>query len=165
MAQHNPLILTDPGIKISIDGTVVGLTELACDASHVEIAPDTATTTVDTFCGSRDYPGITKWSLVLTLVQSFDADATEETLSAAVDLGTDVAFELIPYKSQAVSATNPSWTGTVRPAPYSPINGDAGDVSTVDLEWAVTSGPVKSITPGAAATAATQAKEKAKAAA
>jgi hypothetical protein len=153
MAQHTPLILTDPGIKISTTADVADLTELACDASHVELTPDTAITTVDTFCGSRDYPGITKWSLVATLVQSFDTDATEEVLSAAVALGTDVPFELVPYKSQPVSASNPSWSGTVRPAPYSPINGDAGDVSTVDLEWAVTSGPFKSIVPGGAAAA------------
>ena len=48
-----------------------------------------------------------------------------------------------------MSATNPKWTGTVQPAPYSPINGDAGDVSTVELEWAVIDGPTKGITPTA----------------
>ena len=153
MPQHTPLILTDPSIKISTTGDVAGLTELACDASHVELTPDTSTTTVDTFCGSRDYPGVTKWTLNVTLVQSFDPEATEEVLSAAVELGTDVAFELIPYKSLPVSATNPSWTGMVRPAPYAPINGDAGDVSTVEIEWAVTTGPTKSVTPESTTTA------------
>ena len=147
MTQHNPLILTDPSIKISKTGDETGLTELACDASHVELTPDTTTTTVDTFCGSRDYPGVTKWTLNMTLVQSFDPDATEEVLSAAVELGTDVPFEIIPVKSLPVSATNPSWTGMVRPAPYAPINGDAGDVSNVEIEWAVTVGPTKSVTP------------------
>jgi SAP domain len=151
MATHLPLILIDPSIKISKTDLDTGLTELACDSSHVEISPDTAVTTVDTFCGSTDYPGITKWALVVTLIQSFDTDATEEVLSAAVATGQPVPFEVIPYKGQAVSATNPRWSGKVQPAPYPPINGDAGDVSTIDLEWAIVEGPTKSITVTAAA--------------
>lgn len=150
MAVHLPLILDDPSIKISKTVDVTGLTELACDASHVEISPDTAVTTVDTFCGSTDYPGITKWSLVLTLIQSFDTDATEEVLAAAVAVGAAVPFEIIPYKSVAVSAANPKWTGVTMPAPYSPINGDAGEASTIELEWAIIGAPVKGITPVAA---------------
>jgi hypothetical protein len=148
MAVHKPLILTDPSIKIGTDELDTSLVELACDASHIELTPDTEITTVDTFCGSTDYPGITKWSLVATLVQSFDPEATEEVLSAAVESGGPVPFEIIPYKSQPISETNPAWRGTVQPAPYSPINGDAGDVSTVDLEWAVLDGPNKSVAPG-----------------
>ena len=147
MAVHAPLILTDPSIKISKTALTTGLTELACDASHVELSPDTEVTTVDTFCGSTDYPGTTKWSLIITLYQSFDVGATEEVLSAALATGVSVPFEIIGYKTPPVSATNPKWTGFVRPAPYSPINGDAGDASTIDLEWAVTTGPIKGIMP------------------
>jgi hypothetical protein len=48
----------------------------------------------------------------------------------------------------------------VIPQPYSPINGDAGDASSVDLEWAIEGEPTKSITPGAlAAREASQAGE------
>ena len=141
-----PLILTDPSIKISTTAVTSGLKELACAASHVELTPDTEVTTVDTFCGSVDYPGTTKWNLLMTLAQSFDANATEAVLSAAVDLGDDVPFEIIGYGSQPVSPTNPKWTGKVRPRPYAPISGDAGDASTVEIEWAVTEGPVKETT-------------------
>ena len=167
MAVHRPLILTDPSIKISKTALTTGLTELACDASHVELTPETEVTTVDTFCGSTDYPGTTKWSLIMTLVQSFDTGATEEVLSAAVAAGAPVPFELIGYKTPAVSATNPKWTGFVQPAPYSPINGDAGDASTIEIEWAVTTGPVKGISPtlfmeGTEAEATTEATSKSK---
>lgn len=140
-----PLILTDPSIKISTTEATSGLKELACAASHVELTPDTAVTTVDTFCGSIDYPGTTKWNLVATLVQSFDTGATEEVLSAAVELGKAVPFEIVGYGSDPVSAQNPKWEGKVRPRPYSPINGDAGDASTVEIEWAVVEGPTKVI--------------------
>jgi hypothetical protein len=136
-----PLILNDA--SISIDGQ-----PLECVTNHLELSPDTSAVTVTVLCGETDYPGITKWSLVLTLEQSFDAGATEDVLSAAVAGGVPVDFEIIPYKSQPVSATNPSWSGQVVPAPYAPINGDAGAESTIDLEWAVVGEPTKSIVPG-----------------
>jgi hypothetical protein len=140
-----PLILTDAELEISTDGTEVGLTGLACLLSHIEITPDVQVTTVETMCGTRDYPGTVKWSLVASLFQSFDLDATEDVLSAAVALGTPTPFAVTAYKSQPVSATNPRWTGMVIPQPYAPINGDAGDASTIDLEWALEGAPVKEI--------------------
>jgi hypothetical protein len=146
-----PLILDDASLKISDDGTTAGLTELACVATHIELSPDVSVTTVDTFCGSTDYPGVVKWSLIATLVQSFDPAATEEVLSAALALDGPTAFEIVPYRSQPISATNPAWSGEVVPKPYAPINGDAGDASTVELEWSVVGAPAKRITLTAAA--------------
>jgi hypothetical protein len=145
--EPTPLILTNAGLKISTDGTETGLVELACMVNHIELSPDVSVTTLDTMCGSRDYPGTVKWSLVATLYQSFDPQATEDVLSAAVELSSTV-FQVIGYRDQAVSDTNPMWSGTVIPKPYSPINGDAGDASTIDLEWSVEGTPTKSVTPG-----------------
>jgi hypothetical protein len=139
-----PLILTDASIKINSK-------ELACLANHVELSPDTSVTTLDTMCGSRDYPGTVKWSLVATLYQSFDTDATEQVLSDAVDAyktdGTLATYEVLGYKDRPVGPDNPSWTGNVIPKDYAPINGDAGDASTVDLEWSCAEAPTKSTTP------------------
>jgi hypothetical protein len=140
-APPQPLILKDA--SISIDGQ-----PLDCVTNHLELSPDVSQLTIDTLCASTDYPGAVKWSLVLTLLQSFDAGATEEVLSAAVAGGVPVPFEIIPYKSLAVSATNPSFTGMVVPQPYAPINGDAQAESTIDLEWSLVTAPVKSIVPG-----------------
>ena len=144
--EPQPLILTNASIKISSDDTVANLAELACVANHVEISPDVSVTTLDTMCGSRDYPGTVKWALVLTLYQSFDPGATEEILSAAVASGGPVAFEVQGYRDQPTGDTNPKWTGLVIPQPYSPINGDAGDASTVELEWSIVGEPTKAIT-------------------
>jgi SAP domain len=144
-----PLILDDASIKISTDATTTALKELGCSTNHVELSPDTSVTTLDTMCGSVDYPGTTKWSLILTLYQSFDVGAAEEVLSAAVTFKNPVAFEIIGRKTPPVSATNPRWYGLVRPVPYSPISGDAGDASTIEIEWGITSGPTKAITAGA----------------
>lgn len=146
MAEPQPLILNDASLKISTDGTEANLKELACLANHIELSPDVSVTTLDTMCGSRDYPGTVKWALLATLYQSFDTDATEDVLSAAVEGGVPVAYEILGYKSQPVSATNPKWTGLVIPQPYPPINGDAGEASTVELEWSCTAEPTKSET-------------------
>jgi SAP domain len=151
MAIPTPLIMNDASLKISTDATTVNLKELGCSANHIEIAPDTGVTTLDTMSGSVDYPGVTKWSLVATLYQSFDVDAVEQVLSAALASGVPVAWEVVPRKTPPVSATNPAWSGLVRPQPYSPVNGDAGDASTVELEWAITQGPTKRTTPAAVA--------------
>lgn len=136
----NPVILDNASVMI--DGQA-----LDCLVNHVEIAPDTALTTLDTLCGSRDYPGITKWNLVLTLYQSFDAGATEEVLSGAVAGGVPVTFAVLPDKGAPIGPTNPEFTGEVIPRPYSPINGDAGDASSIDLEWSMTGPPAKDVAP------------------
>lgn len=156
MAIPNPLILDDASVKISTDGTETGLVELGCAGNHIELSPDVSVTTLDTFCGSVDYPGTVKWSLVATFYQSFDTDSVEDTLSAAVALGEPTAFEVVGYKSQPISAQNPAWSGMVIPQPYAPINGDAGDASTVEIEWSVVGEPTKSITPPAARSGGTK---------
>lgn len=153
MADPNPLILTDASIKISKTALTTGLTELACVANHIELSPDVSVTTLDTMCGSKDYPGVVKWSLIATLYQSFDPLATEEVLSAALATNGPVPFEVIGYKSRPVAVTNPKWSGLVIPQPYSPINGDAGSASEVALEWGLSGVPVKTV--GVKATGAT----------
>jgi hypothetical protein len=147
MPEPVPLILDNADLLISTDGTPTGLTSLACLLNHIELSPDVSVTTLTTMCGEKDYPGAVKWSLVATLYQSFDPDATEEVLSAAVALGVATPFEILPRRDDPVSATNPSFSGEVIPQPYPPVNGDAGDVSTIEIEWALTGPPTKSITP------------------
>lgn len=153
MSIPMPLILDDASLKIGTDDTPTSLAELACVTNHLELSPDVAVTTLDTMCGSVDYPGVVKWSLVATLYQSLEPGATEDILSQAVEADTAVPFEIVPYKSKPVGPDNPSWSGMVIPQPYSPINGDAGDASTIDLEWSVVGQPTKSETDAATAAA------------
>ena len=108
MPEPVPLILDDVGFKISKTIDEAGLTELECVTNHLELMPETSVTTIDTMCGSKDYPGITKWVLGATLYQSFDTDATDAVLSAALALDAPVPYEVVPRKGQPVSATNPS---------------------------------------------------------
>lgn len=143
--EPQPLILNNASIRIGKTAATLyaDLVELACVANHVEISPDVSTTTLDTMCGSKDYPGTTKWSLIVTLYQSFDPNATEEVLSSALLDGGPVPFAVRGYRSKPVGIDNPEWVGTVIPQPYSPINGDAGDASEVELEWSIDGAPTK----------------------
>lgn len=136
------------------------LTELACWTNHLELTPDVDTTTLDTMCGSVDLPGVVKWALVATLYQSFDADGTEETLSALVEAGDPCVFLMFADRSAPISPTNPAWTGEVIPQPYSPLNGDAGDASEIEIEWSLVGEPTKLTAPPAAA-ATSRTREKA----
>jgi hypothetical protein len=156
-----PLILDNAGLEIAPTEDPTGLAQLACVATHVELAPDTAVTTIDTFCGTTDYPGNVKWTLNATLVQSFDAGATEEILSAAVEYGAPVAYRVVGYRDRPVGPDNPEWTGLVVPQDYAPINGDAGAESTIELAWSCTDAPTKGVAPGGGAQASASSKEKA----
>ena len=151
MPIPKPLILDNADLTIADQS-------LKCVLNHIELNPDVSVVTLTTMCGESDYPGSVKWSLVATLYQSFDVGATEDILSAAVDGGVPVDFLLTPYSDQPISDTNPGWTGQLIPQPYSPINGDAGAESTIDLEWSVVGAPQKIVIPPittAAAAAAT----------
>jgi len=150
VAIPRPLILDNADLQI--DGQT-----LACVLNHLELNPDVAQITLTTMCGEVDYPGTVKWTLVATLYQSFDPAATEEILSAAVDGGVPVQFAITPRRDDPISATNPAWYGDVIPQPYSPINGDAGAESTIDLEWSLVGVPTKTITTIPAPTVAVMA--------
>jgi hypothetical protein len=128
-----PIILDNAGLKIND-------VELACLLSHIEISPDIDTTEIKTMCGSVDYPGTIKWLLKATLYQSYDPAGTYEVLTEAVDGGVPVPFKVIPRRNAAEGPTNPVFTGMVVPQPVAPIMGDAGEASTLDLEWSIVGG-------------------------
>lgn len=129
MAELAPIILVDP--VLTIDGV-----DLKCLMSHVEIVPDVTTVEIKTSCGVKDYPGSVKWSLHATLYHNFDPDGTNETLTAAVAGGVPVPFTVTP-SSKPVSTTNPQFEGELVPQPFTPLSGDVGDASSVDLEWSI----------------------------
>jgi hypothetical protein len=149
------VILDNASLKLGATATVADLDELACYTNHLELSPDVSVTTLDTMCGSVDYPGTTKWSLIATLYQSFDVGGTEEILSALVTAGVPCYFLIAADRVAPISATNPGWQGQVNPTAYAPLNGDAGDASEIELEWSLIAPPTKITTPPVAAAAGT----------
>jgi hypothetical protein len=141
------VILDNASLKLGTALTVAALDELACYTNHLELSPDVSVTTVDTMCGSIDYPGVVKWSLIVTLYQSYDVGGTEEILSALVSAGVPCYFLIAADRVAPISATNPGWQGQVNPVPYAPLNGDAGEPSEIELEWSLLAPPTKITTP------------------
>jgi hypothetical protein len=128
--EPTPVILQDP--ELIIDGV-----SLKCLMSHVELNPDVTLVEIKTSCGVKEYPGTIKWTLMASLYHSFDPDGTNEVLTAAVEGGVNVPFSVIPSASKPVSATNPEFIGELVPQPFTPLSGDVGDGSSVDLEWSI----------------------------
>ena len=116
MPEPVPLILDNAGLKIGDGAATEVLTELACLLNHIEISPDVSITTLTTMCGERDYPGVVKWSLIATLYQSFDPDATEEVLSAALESGVAVGFEVVGLPRRRRLGDEPEVVGDGDPA-------------------------------------------------
>ena len=143
--EPTPVILYNPELTIND-------VSLKCLMSHVELNPDVTTIEIKTSCGIREYPGSVKWTLKASLYHSFDVDGTNEVLTAAVEGGVPVPFTVVPSSSKPISATNPEYTGELIPQPFTPLSGDVGDSSSVDLEWSIigwTTVPTTNIVPAA----------------
>lgn len=79
-----------------------------------------------------------EWTLEIGFVQDFAASATYATLFPLI--GTDTAFVLTPT-GDAVGATNPSFTGTVRVQAMDIVSGDAPGVTQFRGSWPVIGTP------------------------
>lgn len=130
--EPQPYIMESPFVSL-------GGKEIHCLASHVELNPDTDTTDTTTFCGKRTFPGATAWHLIITLYQSFEDDGTDQVLAEIwedyQDKGEHPDYLIRPYRNRPVGPNNPEFSGTATPMPYTIISGDAGDASTVELDW------------------------------
>jgi hypothetical protein len=134
----------------------VGEANLKCLCESVSIEPENKPIEVTTFCGVQDYPGPVKWHFKAKFVQSFDVGATDDTLQGALDsynsAGTPVDFKVRPYASRVVGPTNPEFSGSAIPQPYTVFGGDAGTASEVDIDWIMTGPPDRDTTGTGGAT-------------
>lgn len=76
--------------------------------------------------------GLKDWSVDIEVNQDFAA--TEWDASIFSILGTVVTITVKPT-SAAVSATNPSYSGSVLVTEYNPLDGSVGDLATSSVSW------------------------------
>jgi predicted secreted protein len=76
--------------------------------------------------------GLKDWSVGLEFNQDFAAANVDATLFPL--LGTTTTITIKPTAS-AVSATNPSYSGSVLVSSYTPLDGSVGDLATVSVTW------------------------------
>lgn len=76
--------------------------------------------------------GLKDWSVTLEFNQDFAASEVDATLFPL--LGTTTTITVKPT-SAAVSATNPSYSGSVLVSQYNPLSNSVGDLATTSVTW------------------------------
>ena len=76
--------------------------------------------------------GLKDWSVTIQFHQDFAAGEVDATLFPL--LGTVTTVTIKPT-SGAVSATNPSYSGSVLVNDYKPLDGSVGDLAGVSVTW------------------------------
>lgn len=135
-----PFIVEHPLIKIGAAGSAV---EFECGATNLDITVDQDENTVETFCGSYTSYKAEKWTITVTLAQSFGADGTWTLIHPLC--GTSQPFEIRP-DTGAPSVDNPVMSGTARLKALPFLSAAPGEASEVDLVMAVEGDPVFGIT-------------------
>jgi hypothetical protein len=152
--QAIPFIVDHPFILIGDATTGV---QVECAGTNLSVTVDQDENTLETFCGSYTSYKAPKWTITVTIAQSYGAAGSWTLLQPL--LGTIQPFEIRPDSATA-SVDNPSMSGDVL-LKYLPfIDAAPGEASEVDLEMAVQGQPVFGITsPVMAASAAAPAPE------
>lgn len=143
-----PYYMVKPLLQL---GDVATAVELQCFANNVETNIDQDETVTKTFCGIYTSYGPEKWTIVLTVVQSFGTDGLWTQVQPMV--GTVQPFQLMADADAAPSVDNPVMSGTALVKAFPFFSGAVNEPSEFDLELAVQGAPVFGIVaPAVAAT-------------
>lgn len=128
-------VATDYNIEIDSEDFSTSIAAVTLEIS----ADEQETTSFGADGGYRTrIAGLKDASLTLDFHQDFGAASVDATLFPL--MGSAVPFTITPT-SDAVSATNPSYSGTAIVTAYSPFANSVGDLATLSVTWPV-SGPV-----------------------
>lgn len=87
--------------------------------------------------------GLKEFSVDVEFNSDFAASAVDATLWPLIGTTTTVVLKAT---SDAVSSTNPSFTGTVLVTQYSPLDGQVGELATTSVSWPGASALVRATT-------------------
>lgn len=118
---------------IEIDGV-----DLTNHISSVTVNMSSEEIDVTTFAdaGKRRAQGLKDHSFELNIQHDFDAASVDATLYPLYDTGSDFTVRVRPF-SAAASATNPEFSGQCILLDYSPLAGDAGELSQASVRLPV----------------------------
>jgi len=120
-------VLTDASIVINS----VNMSSFATSVTvNVEVDEQEDTAFGDTWRSRLG--GLKDFSLDIEFNSDFAASAVDATIWPLIGTTTTV---VIKPTSGAVSATNPTFTGTVLVTEYAPLDGSVGDLSTTSVSW------------------------------
>lgn len=127
------IVLTDASVVINS----VDLSDHATKATIRAEVEDKENTAFGSEWRTRQ-GGLKDGTVEIELNQDYDASEVDATLWPLLGTLVDV---VIKATSDAVSATNPSYTATCLIREYSPLDGQVGDLNKTSMSWPV-SGPV-----------------------
>ena len=104
---------------------------------------DTLEVTAMGDAGHRMIAGLANDSFVISFNQDYSSGKVNQTIEPL--LGTTTTIVVKPTTA-AVSAANPSYTGTVLIDSWTPVNGAVGDLATVDSTFKVNGAITKATT-------------------
>ena len=84
--------------------------------------------------GHKYIAGLANDSFVISFIQDYSASKVNQTIEALLGQTTTC---VVKPTSAAVSAANPSYTGTIFIDTWTPVNGAVGDLATVDSTFKV----------------------------
>jgi hypothetical protein len=136
-----PFVLIKPLIRLGDISTGV---PIECAAHTVEAIPEVDETEYKTFCGAYVAYGTEKWTITITVLQSFGAAGFWNLVRPLAN--TVVPFTILPDGTTANSVTNVGMVGTARVKPFAYLSGGAGEPSEFDLVLAVQGAPTFPVT-------------------
>lgn len=125
------IVLTDVSVLLnSVDlSDHIAQVELATTFEEVE-------TTAFGDGGRTRIGGLEDSSLTLSFHQDFADASVDATIFPLI--GGTATFQIVPAGVDAtISATNPSFTGTVLLTEWQPVSGTVGELATADVTWPV----------------------------
>lgn len=142
MPDPVPFFMTKPSIIIGPAATPV--IELQCAANHVALTPEQDSSDYPTYCGNFTSYGAIKWTLTVTVLQSFGADGVWTKLRPVV--GTSQPFRLLPDGDAVPSVDNPAQTGTAIVKAFPFWDGGVNEPAEIDIELTVQGDLVEDVT-------------------
>jgi hypothetical protein len=113
----------------------VGGTDLSDHIAQVDMPVEYADLDTTTFAsgGARErIGGLEDGSITIRFLQDFAASEVDATLWPLRNTKTSV---VVKPRNAAVSATNPSYTGTYLVNQLTPISGSVGELATMNVTW------------------------------
>ena len=136
----NPaFIFINPTVTIGTPGS-----DATCELSKAELTPNVTMKEAGSLCGPADLPGSIKWTFDLEGYQDYATTALLMYLFE--NRRTEQPFTLV-CKDEAVSVTNPSWSGTVVCVPGQ-VGGTHEEVAVFQASLPLIGEPVPDTTGG-----------------
>ncbi len=124
--------LTDVTVVLNVGGTNYDLSD-HLDSVTVEYKKEVPDSTGMGSGGFRQrISGLKDWTMSLNFQQDFAAGSVDAAIYAGFMSDTNPTVTVKP-KSSAVSATNPSYSGSCVVPNYTPLSGKVGDVSMMQV--------------------------------